>query len=164
MALSRAVVVVTVLPAASVAGWWVGDQRRTANPQVRVVEAIDGDTVVVAFGDGHTDTVRLLGVDTPETHHPTKPVECYGPEAAVYTARRLTGKVVTLEDDVERRDQYGRRLAYVVLRSGRRFDDELLRRGYARLLVIDPNRAHARAMLEAELDAQHHRRGLWRAC
>lgn len=164
MARPRAVVVVTVLAAASVAGWWLGDQRRTANPQVRVVEAIDGDTIVVAFGDGRTDTVRILGVDTPETHHPTEPVECFGPEAAAYTARRLTGTVVTLEGDVEPRDMYDRRLAYVVLADGRRFDDELLRLGYARLLVIDPNRAHARSMLAAELDAQHHRRGLWSAC
>jgi micrococcal nuclease len=158
------VVVVTVLAAASVLGWWLGEQRRTANPQVRVVEAIDGDTIVVAFGDGHTDTVRILGVDTPETHHPTKPVGCFGPEAADYTARRLTGRVVTLEGDVEARDRYGRRLSYVVLSNGERFDDELLRRGYARLLVIDPNRAHARELLAAELDARRHDRGLWLAC
>jgi micrococcal nuclease len=164
MAHPRAVVVVAVLAAASVAGWWLGDQRRTANPHGRVVEAIDGDTIVVAFGDGHTDTVRILGVNTPETHHPTKPVECFGPEAAAYTARRLTGQVVTLESDVEQRDIYGRRLAYVVLSDGNRFDDELLRRGYARLLVIDPNRAHARELLAAELDAQRNRRGLWSAC
>jgi endonuclease YncB( thermonuclease family) len=65
MALTRAVVVVTVLAAASASGWWLGDQRRTANPQVRVVEVIDGDTVVVVFADGRTDTVRILGVDTP---------------------------------------------------------------------------------------------------
>jgi micrococcal nuclease len=164
MARSRAVVVVTVLAAASLGGWWLGEQRRTANPQVRVVEAIDGDTIVVAFGDGHTDTVRILGVNTPETHHPTKPVECFGPEAADYTARRLTGRVITLEGDVEPRDRYGRRLSYVVLSNGERFDDELLRRGYARLLVIDPNRAHARALLAAELDARRHDRGLWREC
>lgn len=164
MALSRAVVVVTVLAAASFTGWWLGGQRRAADPEVRVVEAIDGDTIVVAFGDRHTETVRILGVDTPETHHPTKPVECFGPEAAAYTARRLTGRVVSLESDVETTDVYGRRLAYVVLPGGRRFDDELLRRGYARLLVIDPNRAHARELLGAELDARAHGRGLWAAC
>lgn len=163
MARSRAVVVVTVLAAASVGGWWLGEQRRTANPDVRVVEAIDGDTVVVALPGGRTDTVRLLGVDTPETHHPTKPVECFGPEAAAYTARRLTGRVVRLERDVEGRDQYGRRLAYVVV-DGERFNDELLRLGYARLLVIDPNRAHARSLLTAELAAQREGRGLWSAC
>ena len=163
MARSRAVVVATLLAAASVLGWWLGDQRRTAQPQARVIEAIDGDTVVVAFGDGTTDTVRLLGVDTPETHHPTKPVQCFGPEAAAYTARRLTGRVVRLEGDVEARDIYGRRLAYVIV-DGERFNDELLRRGYARLLVIAPNGAHARVELEAELTARREHRGLWATC
>ena len=124
---------------------------------------LDGDTVIVAFADGSTDTVRILGVDTPETHHPRKPVQCFGPEASAYTAARLTGRLVRLEDDVEERDIYGRRLAYVIL-DGRRFDDELLRRGYGRLLVIAPNRAHSRAMLAAELDARRHGRGLWSEC
>jgi len=155
--------IAVTLSVASALGWWLGDQRRDAQPTARVLEVLDGDTVVVELDDGSTDTVRLLGVDTPETHHPTKPVECFGPEAAAYTARRLTAKVVVLESDVEARDLYDRRLAYVVL-DGRRFNDELLRRGYARLLVLDPNRAHARDLLGAELDARRHDRGLWGAC
>jgi micrococcal nuclease len=71
--------------------------------------------------------------------------------------------VVELEGDVEARDQYGRRLAYVLL-DGERFNDELLRRGYARLLVIRPNVAHARELLGDELDARRRGAGLWRAC
>lgn len=70
---------------------------------------------------------------------------------------------MTLEDDVEKHDIYGRRLAYVYL-DGERFNDELLRRGYARLLVIDPNRSHARDMLDDELAAEHGHRGLWGVC
>jgi micrococcal nuclease len=163
MAHPRAVVVATLLAAASVSGWWLGDQRRTAQPEARVIRAVDGDTVVVALAGGRTDTIRLLGVDTPETHHPTKPVGCFGPEAAAYTARRLTGRLVHLEGDVETRDMYGRRLAYLIL-DGRRFNDELLRRGYGRLLVIAPNGAHARVELEAELSARHEHRGLWAQC
>ncbi|HZP31165.1 MAG TPA: thermonuclease family protein [Acidimicrobiia bacterium] len=163
MALTRAVVVVTVLAAASVAGWWSGQARRTANPEARVVRAVDGDTIVVAFADGHTDTVRILGVDTPETHDPRKPVQCFGPEAAAYTARRLTGKVVRLESDVETRDRYGRRLAYVYV-GGHLYEEELLRLGYARLLVIQPNAAHARPLLADELAARRGRRGLWGTC
>jgi micrococcal nuclease len=92
-------------------------------------------------------------LDTPETHHPTKPVQCYGPEASAYTASRLFGQLVRLDDDVERRDIYGRRLAYVYLR-GVNFEQELLRKGYARLLVIEPNHAHARDMLDDELNAR----------
>jgi micrococcal nuclease len=156
-------VLVVAISAASVLGWWLGEQHRDARPTARVLEAVDGDTVVVELADGSTDTVRLLGVDTPETHHPTKPVECFGPEAAAFTARRLTAQAVELEGDVEARDLYDRRLAYVVL-DGERFNDELLRRGYARLLVLDPNRAHARELLDAELNARRHRRGLWREC
>ncbi|MBM3660835.1 MAG: thermonuclease family protein [Actinobacteria bacterium] len=164
---SRAVIVATLAAAAvlgaSVLGWWLGEVARTADPEVRVVDVLDGDTIVVAFTNGATDTVRLLGVDTPETHHPTRGVECFGPEAAEYTKRRLTGKVVRLESDVERRDVYDRRLAYVYL-HGQRFEDELLREGYARFLVIPPNDAHGRALLAAELDARDARRGLWGAC
>ena len=155
--------VVAVVIAASTVGWWLGSQRNMEYPVARVVEAIDGDTIVVAFPDGHRDTIRILGVDTPETHHPRKPVQCFGPEASEYTRARLEGRRVELEDDVETRDIYGRRLAYVYL-DGKRFDDELLERGYARLLVIAPNTAHARTMLSEELDARRHHRGLWGEC
>ena len=156
-------IVVLVLVATSLFGWWAGEQRRSADTQYRVVDVLDGDTIVVRRAGGRDETIRLLGIDTPETHHPTKPVQCFGPEASAYSSRRLFGEIVTLEDDVERHDIFGRRLAYVYL-HGRRFEDELLRRGYARLLVIDPNRAHARTMLDEELDAEQHRRGLWGAC
>jgi micrococcal nuclease len=156
------VVVITVLIAASVLGWWFGEQRRTVLTEYRVVDVLDGDTIVVRRG-ATDDTIRLLGVDTPETHHPTKPVQCYGPEASDFTAAHLFGRMVRLEDDVETRDVYGRHLAYVYL-AGRRFEDVLLRRGYARLLVIEPNHAYARHMLMEELDAKHRRAGLWGAC
>lgn len=167
MVRSRAVVVATLAVApvlgTSVLGWWLGGAARTVAPVARVVEVVDGDTMVVAFADGTTDTVRFLGVDTPETKHPTKGVQCYGPEASAFTKRRLTGRVVRLESDVQRRDVYGRRLAYVYV-HGRRFEDVLLRRGYARFLVIPPNDAHGRELLAAELDARRHRRGLWGRC
>ena len=101
--------------------------------------------------------------DTPETHHPTKGVQCFGPAAARFTRQRLEGEQVRLEGDVEERDIYGRRLAYVYV-GDERFNDVLLRKGYARLLVIAPNRAHGRTMLDAELAARHADRGLWRAC
>jgi micrococcal nuclease len=155
-------VLVITLFAASIAGWWLGAQRHALDGEYRVVDVLDGDTIVVARGTSR-DTIRLLGIDTPETHHPTKPVQCFGPEASDYTSRRLSGKVVRLEDDVETHDIYGRHLAYVYV-DGRRFDDELLEKGYARLLVIEPNHAHARTMLDEELDAKRHRRGLWGEC
>ena len=71
MAHTRAVVVVTVLTAASVLGWWFGDQRRAADTQYRVVQVLDGDTIIVQRG-GVRDTIRLLGIDTPDLprNHP----------------------------------------------------------------------------------------------
>ena len=172
MAPARAVVVVIVLTAASLAGWWLGrhEPGATADPSVpasgrfpaRITETVDGDTVYIVSASGR-DTVRLLGINTPETHHPTKGLECFGPEASAYTERVLTGRTVELELDVEHRDQYGRLLAYVWL-DGRRFNDDLLRRGFARLLVIPPNGVYARTMLEAELAAKRSARGLWGEC
>jgi micrococcal nuclease len=156
-------VALAVATAASATGWWLGVHHDDAVPVARVVDVLDGDTVLVRLRDGSTDIVRLLGVDTPETHHPTRPVECFGPEAAAYTARRLAGRVVRLEGDIESRDLYGRRLAYVVL-AERLFNEELLREGYARLLVLAPNRRHGLDLLDAELAARRAGRGLWRDC
>jgi micrococcal nuclease len=153
---------VAILAAASLGGWWLGRAGGGETTLVHVVRAVDGDTLEVRDG-ARTDTIRLLGVDTPETHHPTKPVQCFGPEAAAYTKARLEGRDVRLEDDVERRDRYGRHLAYVIV-DGERFNDELLRAGYARLLVIPPNGAHGRTMLQEELDAKRAGRGLWGEC
>jgi micrococcal nuclease len=172
MALSRAVVVAIVIAAASLAGWWLGrqDPGATADPSVpgpsrfaaEVTAPVDGDTVRVRTTRG-SETVRLLGVNTPETHHPTKGVECFGPEAAAFTDRELTGRRVELQLDVEHRDRYGRLLAYVRV-DGRRFNDVLLERGYARLLVIPPNGMYGHTMLDEELAARRAHRGLWGAC
>jgi micrococcal nuclease len=156
------VAVVAIIAAASLGGWRLGQARHAATATWTVVGVLDGDTIEVARG-AETDTVRLLGIDTPETHHPTKAVECFGPEAASYTDKQLFGRSVQLEADIEERDRYGRRLAYVVV-GGERFNDELLRRGYARLLVIEPNHTYARTMLREELDAKRAGRGLWSEC
>ena len=172
MAHPRAVVVAIVIAATSFAGWWLGrqDPGATADTTVPgpsrfaaiVTAPVDGDTVHVRTVRG-PETVRFLGVNTPETHHPTKGVECYGPEAAAFTDRELTGRRVELELDIEHRDIYGRLLAYVIV-DGRRFNDVLLERGYARLLVIPPNGSHGRTMLGEELAARRAHRGLWGAC
>lgn len=161
MAHLRAVALVAVVAAASVGGWRLGEERRAATTAV-VVEVVDGDTLEVVL-DGRRDSVRLLGVDTPETVHPDRPVECHGPEASVFTRAALLGRRVRLEFDAERRDVYGRLLAFVTV-DGRRFNDELLRLGHGRLLVIPPNGRHGRALLEAELEARRARRGLWGEC
>ncbi len=73
----------------------------------------------------------------------------------------MFGQVVRLEDDVERHDIYGHRLAYL---DGANFERELLQKGYARLLVIEPKHVHARDMLDDELNARARRVGLWQVC
>ncbi|MFM8236609.1 MAG: thermonuclease family protein [Actinomycetota bacterium] len=162
----RVITVIVVLLGAAAWGRHVGSASAGVIP-ARVVRTFDGDTVEVLVGRGDAarpETVRMLGVDTPETHHPRKPVQCFGPEAAAFTAARLPpGTAVRLELDVEQRDRYGRLLAHVLVDDAR-FGDELLRAGYARLLVIAPNGAHAREMLRAELEARSAGRGLWGVC
>ena len=143
-------------------GWWSGD-RAAAKIDVSVVDTIDGDTIDVRMPDGVVERVRILGADTPETKDRRKPVQCFGPEASAHTKARLLHRRVTLELDAEPRDKYGRLLAYAYV-DGKRYDDELLREGYARLLVIPPNTEHARTLLRAELRARAERRGLWAAC
>ena len=158
-------VLMAALAAASLGGWRLGTARSGHNASaltVHVTAVVDGDTLEVVWG-GRQERVRLLGVDTPETVDPHRPVGCYGPEASAYTKRRLAGRTVRLRFDRQRRDRYGRLLAYVEI-DGRRFNDELLAGGYARLLVIPPNGRHGRAMLDEELAARSAGRGLWGAC
>jgi micrococcal nuclease len=164
MARSRAacVALAAALLGSTAWGWWAGGAP-AGSVTATVVAAVDGDTVDVRLASGRVERVRLLGVDTPETKHPERGVECFGPEAAAFTHDRLLGRRVTLEFDAQRRDPYDRLLAYVSF-DGRRFNDELLRGGYARFSVIPPNGEHARALLRAELDARAAGRGLWGAC
>lgn len=158
-------VLVAALAASSLGGWRLGvtrsDGSRTT-ATARVTSVVDGDTLEVMWR-GRAERVRLLGVDTPETVDPHRPVGCYGREAAAFTHRRLQGRTVRLRFDRQRRDRYGRLLAYVEVDGGR-FNDELLTGGYARLLVIPPNGRHGRAMLDEELAARSAGRGLWGAC
>jgi len=97
------------------------------SPDDRVVaRVVDGDTLVLDGGE----KVRLIGVDTPETVHPNKPVERFGKEASAFTKRMAEGKHVRLEYDQERRDRYGRTLAYVYLADGKLLNLELICHGY----------------------------------
>ena len=122
-------------------GWYTGGHV-TARIPATMIRDVDGDTVIARLDHGGIEKVRLLGVDTPEVVDPRKPVQCYGHLASAFTKAQLLGRRVLLELDAEARDKYGRLLAYVIV-GGRRFDDELLIRGYARFLVIPPNGSHA---------------------
>jgi len=130
-----------------------------AGETVTVVSVVDGDTIKVALGD-QIETVRMIGVDTPETVHPSRPVEPYGPEASAYTKQRLTGQKVRLEFDVEQRDHYGRLLAYVWL-GDEMFNATLLREGYAQLLTVPPNVKYVEQFRALQEEARAAGRGLW---
>jgi micrococcal nuclease len=130
-----------------------------------VVRVVDGDTIVVRIG-GRDESVRLIGLDTPETHKPDTPVECYGPEASDRMAALLPrGTTVRLVRDVEARDRYGRLLAYVYRDNDGLFVDvTMVSEGYAGTLAIPPNLAHRGEFDAAAAAAQAARRGLWQAC
>jgi len=127
-----------------------------------VVRAVDGDTIEVAL-DGGREDVRYIGIDTPETVKPDTPVQCFGPQAHRFNAGLVTHRRVRLVFGVERRDIYGRLLAYVYL--GDRFvNAELARRGLARTLTIPPNDRFARRFKRLQTAAARGGRGLWGAC
>lgn len=132
-----------------------------------VARVVDGDTIRVALlGGGDSESVRLIGVDTPETKDPRRPVQCFGREAAAFTERVLPpGTRVRLVRDVEPRDRFGRLLAYVYrARDGLFVNHELVERGFAQALTIPPNVAHADAFVAAAGAARAGERGLWRRC
>ena len=127
-----------------------------------VSRVVDGDTIEVLRNAAVLD-IRLIGIDTPETVHPSEPVECFGPEASSFTSRSLEGELVLLEFDVERKDQYGRTLAYIWI-GGKLFNKTLVRRGFATVSTYPPNTAHLSAFETAEDSARSHDRGVWGAC
>lgn len=146
---------------------WEGLEGLWAEPGPRSVRAlvtrvVDGDTVEVRFGGGEED-VRLIGVDTPETVKPGTPVQCFGPQASAFSHHLLEGRRVRLVFGAERRDVYGRLLAYAYL-DGRMANAELLRRGLARTLTIPPNDRFAERFARLQMGAARAGRGLWGAC
>jgi micrococcal nuclease len=134
-------------------------------PNGTVVQVVDGDTVV-AHVDGRDEHVRLIGIDTPETVDPKRPVMCFGPEASAETHQLLpAGTPVRLVRDVEARDVYGRLLAYVYRATDGTFVNlALAEGGFADVLAIAPNTAHGDELRAAVTDAKRTRRGLWGRC
>jgi micrococcal nuclease len=122
-----------------------------------VVRVIDGDTIQLAGGE----RVRYIGIDTPELHHPKKPVEYMAKEAKEFNKKLVDGKKVRLEFDVQTTDKYGRFLCYVYV------DDifvnaKLMEEGYAQILTIPPNVKYADEFLRLQRKARQENKGLWR--
>ncbi len=147
------------------------DLQPNAVYQVSVQRVVDGDTIVVDFPTGERERVRLIGVNTPETVHPKKPVEYYGKEASDFTKRELTGKRVWLQMDVQVRDRYQRALGYVWLEPPEEgesavrwgmFNARLLLEGYGQVMTIQPNVRYADMLVKFQREAREQSKGLWK--
>jgi len=129
----------------------------SARDLATVRRVVDGDTLVLVSGE----KVRLIGVDTPETKHPKKPVQYFGREACQFTSRMLQGKKVVLEYDWQRRDRYGRLLAYVYLSDGTFLNAKIIKEGYGfantryRFKYLDQFKSY-------EKEAREKGNGLWK--
>jgi len=129
----------------------------------RVTSVTDGDTIKVAIGN-KTETVRLIGVDTPETKDPRKPVQCFGKQASDFTTQQLSGTTVRLEPDTSQqdRDKYGRLLRYIYTKNGTLYNELLIESGYAYEYTYQNNPYQFRDdFLKAQRNAKIQNRGLW---
>lgn len=130
----------------------------------QVVSISDGDTIVVDLF-GKSETVRLIGVDTPETHHPSRPVQCFGVAATKFTTELIGDSSVRLELDPTNtnRDRYDRLLRYVYLEDGRLVNAEIIKQGYGFAYLSFPFTKQAEFELY-ELQAEINSLGLWNDC
>lgn len=150
-AVARAAILVLVLSASLARAAEVGE----------VTRVVDGDTIKVQIGR-KTETVRLIGVDTPESVHPERPVEYFAKEASAFTKRMALGQRVRLEDDAEctNRDKYQRLLRYVYLPNGKLLNGEIIRQGYGFAYTKYPF-SRMDEFRKLERKAREKGRGLW---
>ncbi len=127
-----------------------------------VIKVVDGDTLSVDM-DGKKVTLRLIGIDTPETVDPRKPVECFGVEASNKAKELLTGKSVRIEQDPTQGefDKYNRLLAYIYLEDELFFNKYMIEEGYAHEYTYNLPYKYQTEFKEAELFAQNNKKGLW---
>ncbi len=130
----------------------------------QVTEVNDGDTITVDMS-GKAERVRLIGIDTPELHHPQKPVQCFAEEAKTFVTDLIDGNKVKLIADPEddNRDLYGRLLRYVYLPDGTHVNAEIVRQGYGFAYTHFPF-IKIEEMRRFELEAREQNRGLWGGC
>ena len=137
-------------------------QTADVRSYVSVTKIIDGDTIDVLM-DGKKETVRFIGIDTPEVHDPRKPVQCFGKEAWDRAKELLDGKQVRLEPDVSQgdRDKYNRLLRYVYLEDATLVNKLLIQEGYAHEYTYRIPYTYQVEFEDAERDAREQKRGLW---
>jgi len=143
--------------------------QETAKPEVKsesadqeeflVTKVIDGDTITLENGE----VVRYIGIDTPETVHPSKEVGCFGEESSKKNKELVGGKLVRLEKDISERDKYQRLLRYVWV-DDIFVNDYLVREGYATSVSYPPDVKYQEQFRQAEQEARENNRGLWSSC
>jgi len=135
--------------------------------KANVTEVVDGDTIKVDI-NGNNYTVRFIGIDTPETKDPRRPVGCFGKEASAETKSLLNDKEVILKKDVSDVDKYNRILRYVYLPlpNGQTLfvNDYLIRAGFAKVSTYPPDVKYTEQFIEAERQAREGNKGLWGRC
>lgn len=136
----------------------LSDERTTAT----VVRVVDGDTID-ALVVGQTKRIRLIGINTPETVDPRRPVECFGAEASHKAKEILNGRQVTVESDSTQgdADKYGRLLRYVFLEDGTNFNLLMIREGYAYEYTYNAPYKYHQEFNAAEQEARTKKAGLW---
>lgn len=129
---------------------------------VKVEKVIDGDTIQVLV-NGKMETIRLIGIDTPETVDSRKPVQCFGKEASAKAKEILAGKDVSLESDLTQgdKDKYGRLLRFVFLENGTSFNKMMIREGYAHEYTYSVPYKYQLEYKQAEKEARDNDLGLW---
>lgn len=139
----------------------------SSRQEVEVSRVIDGDTIEVQINN-QKFSIRLIGIDTPESVDPRRPIECFGKEASLEAKRLLEGKKVYLEKDVSEVDKYSRLLRYVYLPisdgSLLFVNDYLIRQGFGNVLTYPPDIKYVDRFLEAQEEARENSRGLWERC
>jgi len=127
--------------------------------EASVTNVVDGDTIDVLI-NGRELRVRYIGIDTPETVDPRRPVECFGREASERNRQLVEGRAVGLEPDVSETDQFGRLLRYVWV-DGRMVNVTLVEEGYATASAFPPDVRYAEKFAALEAQARAEGRGLW---
>ena len=130
-----------------------------ATSSVLVTRVVDGDTIEIEGGE----KIRYIGINTPETVDPRRPVQCFGHEASERNKELVEGKVVRIEKDISDRDKFGRLLRYVWL-GGTFINKQLVDDGFAYATSYPPNVKYEKVFSQAQQKAREEKRGLWAQC
>ncbi len=145
----------------------LGEENQNTANEAQVLGVTDGDTIEVSY-QGKKTKLRFIGINTPETVDPRRPVECFGKEASNENKRLLEGKKIILEKDISETDKFDRLLRYVYLPldDGTKLfvNDYLVRQGFALADTFPPDVKYSERFKLAQRQAEENLRGLWSAC